>query len=301
MQGERGNAVLWVGSMYASGRLRGARVIVLTLIAGLAAFEVALAFGARVVGIPGVFLYRLAAGSGDAPSGPAASYGGEITVAKLTPKPVAVLAEEPQGAAVPAGEPRLNGLMDIPLQDLDAAKDADAQRNPDARTPLGKAFGAGAKAAHSDLPWEDVEPVPFGPAEQATADATSALPNRGQPDVPPAPLQPTALAALPSNAAVQGWVKAKAMEIKGADRSRALYHFEYWLDAPEDVKARLAAVAYEFNTPAVRPQQQVSSERRSGFRISAGGLTCADNVKVTLTFVDGRTQEVDVDGCKLLS
>ncbi len=66
------------------------------------------------------------------------------------------------------------------------------------------------------------------------------------------------LLALPLASAVEGWVKAKATEIKGEERGRALYHFEFWLDAPEDVKRRLVAVAYDFNTPAVMPQSQVS-------------------------------------------
>jgi hypothetical protein len=60
-------------------------------------------------------------------------------------------------------------------------------------------------------------------------------------------------------------------------------------------------VTYEFNTPAVMPQMQVSRERQTGFRISAGGLVCADNVRVTLKFKDGRAQTVEVDGCKLVS
>ncbi len=68
--------------------------------------------------------------------------------------------------------------------------------------------------------------------------------------------------ALPKPSAVEGWVKAKATEIKGEERGRSLYHFEFWLEAPDDVKRRLVAVAYEFNTPAVMPQSQVSSEAK---------------------------------------
>ncbi|HSD93131.1 MAG TPA: hypothetical protein VLB11_08920, partial [Methyloceanibacter sp.] len=63
---------------------------------------------------------------------------------------------------------------------------------------------------------------------------------------------------------------------------------------------RLVAVAYQFNTPAVRPQSQVSNEKASGFKVNAGGLVCADKVTVTLKFNDGRSQQVAVDGCKLL-
>lgn len=80
-----------------------------------------------------------------------------------------------------------------------------------------------------------------------------------------------------------------------------LYHFEFWLEPPDQLRRRVVAVVYEFNTPAVMPQTQVSSEQKSGFRVSAGGLACADKVTITLKFDDGRTEQVAVDGCKLLS
>ena len=95
-------------------------------------------------------------------------------------------------------------------------------------------------------------------------------------------------------------MKAKATEVRGEDRARPLYHFEFWLEPPEEVKRRLVAVAYEFNTPAVMPQSQVSSEQKTGFRVSAGGIACADKVTVTLKFKDGQSQQVAVDGCRLL-
>jgi len=66
------------------------------------------------------------------------------------------------------------------------------------------------------------------------------------------------------------------------------------------VKRRLVAVAYDFNTPAVMPQSQVSSEQQTDFHVSAGALACADKVTVTLKFNDGRSQQVAADGCKLL-
>ena len=49
------------------------------------------------------------------------------------------------------------------------------------------------------------------------------------------------------------------------------------------------------------PQSQMSSEEKTGFRVSAGGLTCADKVTVTLKFNDGQSQQVAVDGCRLVS
>jgi hypothetical protein len=77
------------------------------------------------------------------------------------------------------------------------------------------------------------------------------------------------LAHLPPSGDVEGWVKAKATEIKGEDRGRPLYHFELWLDPPEDVKQRLAAVAYDFDTPAVMPNRKSQASRR---RASASAL-----------------------------
>jgi hypothetical protein len=106
---------------------------------------------------------------------------------------------------------------------------------------------------------------------------------------------------LPASREVESWVKAAATEIKGEDRARPLYHFEFWLEPPDQLRRRVVAVVYEFNTPAVMPQTQVSSEQKSGFRVSAGGLACADKVTITLKFDDGRTEQVAVDGCKLLS
>ncbi len=149
------------------------------------------------------------------------------------------------------------------------------------------------------MPWDAVEPVPFSPegSKGALADATAALP---KPVAPQAPRAVTAPAILPTSGEVEAWVKAKATEVKGEDRARPLYHFEFWLEPPEDVKRRLVAVAYDFNTPAVMPQSQVSSEQETGFRVSAGGLACAEKVTVTLKFNDGRSQQVAVDGCKLL-
>jgi hypothetical protein len=66
------------------------------------------------------------------------------------------------------------------------------------------------------------------------------------------------------------------------------------------VKEQLAAVAYAFDSPAVMPQAQVSSEQKTGFRVAFGGLACADKVTLTLKFKDGQSQQVDLDGCRLL-
>jgi NifU-like protein involved in Fe-S cluster formation len=46
---------------------------------------------------------------------------------------------------------------------------------------------------------------------------------------------------------------------------------------------------------------QASSDQTSGFRISAGGLACADEITLTLRFDNGQSEKVTVDGCKLFS
>jgi len=276
--------------MRAVGNHRGARPISLALVAGLVAFEAVLALGTGAVGIPGVLLVRLAGGSGGAGATATseAPEGGESVFAKLSSAPAISTskptpADEAAEAVSPAaGEPRLDGLAEIPLKewDRDEAESAEPQ-----------AFGENSKTREV-LPWEAVEPVPFTAATPVAAPAQSPAPE--------APQATPALALLPASGDVEAWVKAKATEIKGGDRARPLYHFEFWLEPPEEVKRRLMAVAYEFNTPAVMPQSQMSSEQKTGFRVSAGGIACADKVTVTLKFKDGQSQQVAVDGCRLL-
>jgi hypothetical protein len=261
------------------------------LVAGLIAFETILALSAGAVGVPGLFVIRFAEG-GSAEATPPTSAGGESVIAKLeaveAPPHQTKVAAEPLSPVAPAAEPRLDGLADIPLTPW--VRD-------EAKPDQPKAFAA-TSAGRETLPWDAVEPVPY-PSDDSdgrAADATASLP-AASPAASPAPAAPL---ALPASGEVETWIKAKATEVKGTDRARPLYHFEFWLEPPEQMKRRLAAVAYEFNTPAVMPQSQSSSEQNTGFRISAGGLTCADKVTVTLRFRDGRTQQVAVDGCKLV-
>src|SRR5690349_18159722 len=256
---------------------RSARTIGLTLAAGLLAFEAVLALSAGAIGIPGVLLVPLAK------EVTAASVTGETVIAKLDEVPVAVKpvpqpkAVQPEASA-PAGEPNLAGLADIPV-DMPWKHDA----KPADRKDAPRAFSSDAEGREV-LPWDAVEPVP--PPSQ-TGSITPAGP---QPETPaPEPAPKITPVRLPASGDVEGWVKAKATEIKGEDRGRPLYHFEVWLDAPAEVKQRLVAVAYAFNTPAVMPQMQVSSEQKTGFRVSVGGLACADKITITLKFNDGQS------------
>jgi hypothetical protein len=278
--------------MRAVGDHHAARTISLALAAGLIAFETILALAAGAVGVPGLFVIRFAADGGADATPPAASAGGESVIAKpeavKAPPHQTKVTAEPPSPVPPVGEPRLDGLADIPLTPW--VRD---EPKPDQPKAL-----AATSAGREVLPWDAVEPVPY-PTEDntgAASDTTASLP----PAPPPTPNAKATPVELPASGEVASWVKAKASEVKGTDRARPLYHFEFWLEPPEEMKRRLTAVAYEFNTPAVMPQSQSSSEQNTGFRISAGGLTCADKVTVTLRFRDGRTQQVAVDGCKLL-
>ena len=203
----------------------------------------------------------------------------------LAPLPAAT---SPRNAEAGSKEPNLEGLSEIPPELI---WNRPPQEEDEAQP---KTFAAFSKAREV-LPWDAVEPVPFtplGPASKAVeVEAAATKPAA----VLRAPLD------LPAGGEVEAWVKAKVTEIKGADRSRPLYHFELWLEPPAEVTRRLVGVAYAFSTPAIRPQTQASSDKTSGFRISAGGLACADEITLTLRFDDGRSQKVAVDGCALLS
>jgi hypothetical protein len=267
-----------------------ARTIGLALVAAVIALEALLALRSGVAGIPGLFLINLAGEEVGAAKQAATQDGGESVIAKSPETPAAPKKEpaETTGSTPPQdGEPNLKGLAEIPLKPWvrDEAEPEKERRNV--------SVPAGGGRPGETLPWDAVEPVPFDATAPRSPQAKGAAPQASPP--------PPALVALPAGTAVAAWVKAKATEIKGAERARPLYHFEFWLEPPASVKGSLAAVTYEFNTPAVMPQMQSSREGETGFRISAGGLVCADKVTVTVKFRDGRSQSAEVDGCKLVS
>ena len=208
-----------------------------------------------VAGIPGLFLINVAGEEGGAAKPLQA---GRKTAAKASSPsrpetPVAPKKEpaETTGSTPPQdGEPNLEGLAEIPLKPWvrDDAEPEEERRNV--------SVPAGGGQAGEKLPWDAVEPVPFDATAPASPQAKGAAPQAP----PPQP----ALAALPAHTVVAAWVKAKATEIKGVERARPLYHFEFWVEPPASVKGSLAAVTYEFNTPAVMPQMQ--SVARAGDR-----------------------------------
>lgn len=236
----------------------------------------------------------------------AEEFGGQSIVAKFAaarndsalrfaaPTPVKrllsmALAQVPSNALPPAAEPNLAGLSEIP-KELIWNRPEDEEDEEDGPRASFAAFSE----AQEQLPWDAVEPVPFA----ALAPAKTAVQSSKGHDVS---ASDDALPAYAAGGAIDAWLKAKVTEIKGADRSRPLYHFELWLEPPTALKRQLTGVSYAFSTPAIRPQSQASSDSGSGFRISAGGLACADKIVVTLRFTDGHVETASVDGCKLLS
>jgi len=281
--------------------LFGIRAVRLASLAGLIVLGIVSLFAAHLLGTEE--MPRLPE-SGQAQAKPQASHqgkpSGETVIAKLdqaetvasaepvpTPRQLAMMLAPALPEAPPRDEePNLEGLSEIPKELIwNRPPDSEKKSEP-------KAFAAFSKAREV-LPWGAVEPVPFAPLTPAP------LPAHADGAKPAAAIQQSM--SLPDSAQVGAWLKAKVTEIKGADRSRPLYHFELWLEPPAAVKQRLVGVAYAFNTPAIRPQAQTSSDKTSGFRISAGGLACADEITVTLSFDDGSVQKIAVDGCKPLS
>lgn len=200
------------------------------------------------------------------------------------PEPVgAVASAAPETAPKQAKEPNLAGLAEIP-KDLLASqpehKEDNTQRKPSFAAPT---------EARENLPWDAVEPVtftPMGPGQQHAP---------GQ----PAPAAASAAPVAVSDAEIGKWLKGKATKIKGADRTKPLYHFVIWLEPPAALQAHLAGVSYDFSSPAVQPQSQASSDPASQFRINAAGLACADEITVTIRFDDGRVEKTNIDGCAL--
>jgi hypothetical protein len=194
---------------------------------------------------------------------------------------------EPPKTEPPKTAAELKGLETIP-QNMDWDREENAEKPEPPKAFAGNAPGG------EELPWDDVEPVRFSPLDSPSTPqpAKPAAVAPGQPAPPPAkPL---------SGGEIEAWLKAKATAVKGENRARPLYHFELWLEPPAEVKQRLVAVSYDFSTPAVQPQSQSSNDQKTGFRLSAGGLACADKITLTLKFKDGGSQQVAVDGCALL-
>jgi|GEM_PF-537628 hypothetical protein len=192
----------------------------------------------------------------------------------------------PQTQAKPqTKEPNLAGLAEIPEELM--VDHPQPKKGKNRRTASFAAFSA----AREKLPWGAVEPVafaPMGPGQQQNQ------PGAVSSAASPAPFKI-------SGAQIGKWMKGKATKIKGAERTKPLYHFVIWVEPPEALQGRVSGVSYDFSSPAVQPQSQASSDRTSGFKINAAGLACSDKITVTLRFDDGRVEKTNIDGCELFN
>ncbi|MCG8560086.1 MAG: hypothetical protein MI824_09815 [Hyphomicrobiales bacterium] len=108
--------------------------------------------------------------------------------------------------------------------------------------------------------------------------------------------------SLPPQAALKRWLRSQAQEFVGGVDSdgNILYRFDIRLEVPDDLRPKVVEVAYDYGAPSARPRSQASKTAQDGFLVKFGAQSCAGVLKVTVTFEDGRTQEVEADGCSLL-
>ena len=276
------------------------RTISLAVFACVLAFEATLALSASAIGIPGIFLVHLDAETKQA-GAVAQRAGGETVMAKgplRTEPEVAVVAPTETTPAPEAAAPAAQ--LDVDTLDPTSLVASQAVKNSaegsQRQLPM-RAF-IGGTASPETLPWDAVEPIPYHQEASLQSKTPQRQPSRFG---PPEPEKGFATPSVDvSEWAAGEWVKAKATQIKGANRARPMLHFELWVEPPPEVKQRIIAIAYDVPTGAARPRAQESRERQTGFRVGFGGLGCSDKITLTLTFDDGRSQELDVDGCKLL-
>ncbi|MEM7191511.1 MAG: hypothetical protein AAF405_01365 [Pseudomonadota bacterium] len=232
--------------------------------------------------------------------GPPAEGSSASNIVSVEPAPISAStspAAAPSAAAVAEVQPSAASSDAAGVADLAGLADMPKELSVDHARPKPKKVRRGPSFAtfsekREDLPWDEVEPVafrPMGPGEQVKPGSA--------PQEPAQAAAPTAISATD----IGRWTKGKATKIKGADRTKPLYHFVIWLEPPEALQDRVAGVTYDFSSPAVQPQFQASSDQASGFKVNVAGLACAEELTVTLRFRDGRTEKTSIDGCELFN
>jgi hypothetical protein len=100
----------------------------------------------------------------------------------------------------------------------------------------------------------------------------------------------------------KSWIKARAEEFSGGVdmAGMPLYKFNLWLNAPTENAEKVVQVAYRFTAPSATHRALMSQDRASEFSVTFGASSCPKSVDVQLTFVDGRTERHQVDGCAIL-
>lgn len=108
---------------------------------------------------------------------------------------------------------------------------------------------------------------------------------------------------LPGRSEIRGWARSAAREfVGGVDADgMPLYRFDVWLDAPENIRAQIRSVTYEYRAPSAKPSAQSSSDTGSGFRVKFGAAACAEKATITVVMKDGQERSVDVNGCRILN
>ena len=276
------------------------RTIAAASLATFIAFQGALVIGALALGIPGFYLLQLDTPAPEIMAAPALDEGGETVVAKATAPTALPRADDfffhrstPNAPRLAADSPK--GQLDVGTLDPTALVAEQLREKPVDTSKRTRAVPPpiGGSASPVTLPWDATEPIPY--SRQASLEP-------GAPSIEPARIAPPdkseATTALSADEA-QFWVRANKKTFKGANRARPMLHFELWLEPPAAMRDRILSVSYDVEAGAVQPRSQQSRERQTGFRVGFGGLGCADSIKLTLRFNDGRAQEVDLDGCNL--
>ena len=177
--------------MRSVGYRLSARTISLALVAAFIALEAFLALRTGSLGIPGVFLIRVAGEGAETPERAATHDGGESSSPNVTSRrsrrsrPRRRRRQPPRHAD---GEPRLEGLEKIPLKPWirDDDEEEPERRRPSASVP------AGGGRTRYDLPWDAVEPVPFDDVATAPSQEDAAAPKRVRLKLRSGPFRPQA-------------------------------------------------------------------------------------------------------------
>jgi len=193
----------------------------------------------------------------------------------------------PGGDAKADEEAVLKGPIDLnvgdALSDLnreEAEEEEEAKKNGDAAARNGPASAAQPApppppegSRQEVLPWEAVKPDPelMAPVE-----------------VP----EDTPEFSLPAPDVVKGWLQGRSSNAASGDT-----RYELWLEPSMDMRLRLTAVGYQFKPAGGDMITRLSRKPESGFRVSYEAPSCEGNITLTLTYKDGRSHKVPLDGC----
>lgn len=142
--------------------------------------------------------------------------------------------------------------------------------------------------------WRKVKDAPSSPVEKQTS-----------PPEPPAPKIETTEPefTLPGEDTIKSWFRGTAREFVGGVDAEGipLYRFDVWLEMPDDMREHTVSAAYTVDAPSAQPPAQTSKDAKTGFRIKFGGAACAKTIALTLTFSDGKSRAVEVEGCSIIN